>query len=234
MKFAPDDNTIVPRFLLPLLLALLPGISPGVAVETPALTEPAIEVNRQDGAVVLDIRYRVPVSSREAWAVLTDFENMPGFVPNLESSKVLRRSGSTLDVEQKGSIQVGMLPIHYESTRRIEIVPYRSIRSRTLSGDTRLESVMALTPAGKDTLLSYHATAVSNLPLPDSLLESYVSSMLESQFKALGGEMLRRAQLDGGGSSPLPAAKNRDREKPPSGEKSAAPHKKAAGLTGRF
>lgn len=149
MKFAPDDNTIVPRFLLPLLLALLPGISPGVAVETPALTEPAIEVNRQDGAVVLDIRYRVPVSSREAWAVLTDFENMPGFVPNLESSKVLRRSGSTLDVEQKGSIQVGMLPIHYESTRRIEIVPYRSIRSRTLSGDTRLESVMALRPPAR-------------------------------------------------------------------------------------
>lgn len=198
----------MPRFLLPLLLALLPGISMGVAVETPALTEPAIEVNRQDGAVVLDIRYRVPVSSREAWAVLTDFENMPGFVPNLESSKVLRRSGNTLDVEQKGSIQVGLLPIHYESTRRIEIVPYRSIRSRTLSGDTRLESVMALTSAGNDTLLSYHATAVSSLPVPDSLIESYLGSMLENQFKALGGEMLRRAQLDGDGSSPLPTAKN--------------------------
>lgn len=189
----------MPKLLLclPLLLALLPGISRSAAVESPGLSEPSIQVIDQDGTLVMNISHRVPVSPREAWAVLTDFENMPGFVPNLESSRVLERSGRTLQVEQKGSIQLGILPIHYESIRQIEAIPYQSIRSRTLSGGTRLESLMVLTPAGKDTLLTYRATAVPDLPVSNDMIGSYLTDMLGSQFKAMGQEMLRRAQAGG-------------------------------------
>lgn len=185
-----------PLFRLPLLLALFAGPCWGAAVDTLDLSEPAIQINSQGNTVVLDISYRVPVSPREAWAVLTDFENMPGFIPNLESSKVLQRNGRTIQVEQKGSMRLGMLPIQYESIRQVDVVPYQSIRSHTLSGNTRLESVMALTPTGEGTLLAYHATAVSDLPVPNSLVTSYLGGMLESQFKAMRNEMVRRAQLD--------------------------------------
>jgi len=188
---------------LPLLMALLAGVCTGADAGALALPEPSIQINKADGALVLDISYRVPVPPRLAWAVLTDFENMPGFVPNLESSRILQRSGNILQVEQKGSFHFGMLPIHYESVRQVEFTPYQSIRSRTLSGDTRLESVMLLTSAGNDTLLSYHATAVSGLPIPDSLVASTVGEMLEAQFKAMGREMVRRAQLDGKGGALL-------------------------------
>lgn len=177
-----------------LLSLLLPGICQGAAIESLDLAEPAIQIEEQNGMLVMDVTYRVPVQPREAWAVLTDFERMPAFVPNLESSKVLQRNGKTVVIEQKGSMRLGMLPIHYESTRQIDIAPYQSIRSHTLSGDTRLESVMVLTPAGGGTLLSYHATAASDLPVPNSLVSSYLGGMLESQFKAMRQEMLRRAQ----------------------------------------
>lgn len=189
----------MPKLLLclPLLLALLPGISRGAVVESSDLSEPSIQVIDQGGTLVMNISHRVPVSPREAWAVLTDFENMPGFIPNLESSRILERTGRTLQVEQKGSIQLGILPIHYESIRQIEAIPYQSIRSRTLSGGTRLESLMVLTPAGKGTLLTYHATAVPDLPVSNDMIGSYLTGMLGSQFKAMGQEMLRRAQAGG-------------------------------------
>lgn len=185
-----------PLLRLPLLLALFAGPCWSAAVDTLGFSEPAIHIDSQGNTLVLNISYRVPVSPREAWAVLTDFENMPGFIPNLESSKVLQRNGRALQVEQKGSVRLGLLPIQYESIRQVDVVPYQSIRSHTLSGNTHLESVMVLTPAGEGTLLTYHATAVPDLPVPNSLVTSYLSSMLESQFKAMRVEMVRRAQLD--------------------------------------
>lgn len=186
--------------LLLLLLALLPGISQGIAIESMDLPEPSVRINNQDGTLVLDISYRVPVPPRDAWAVLTDFENMPAFIPNLESSKVLQRTEKTIQIEQKGSLSLGVLPVHYESRRQIEVVPYQTIRSHTLSGNTRLDSIMVLTPAGNGTLLSYHATAVPDLPVPNSLVGSYLTDMLETQFKAMGQEMVRRAPSDEGNS----------------------------------
>lgn len=177
-----------------LLLALMPGLGLSATLESPDIAQPSIQINDQNGTLVIDVVYRVPVPPQAAWAVLTDFENMPSFIPNLDSSRVLLRNGRIIRVEQKGNMQLGLLPFHYESTRQVETTPYHSIRSHTLSGDTRLESIMALSPSGEGTLLSYHATAISDLPVPNSLVSTYLSGMLESQFKAMGGEMVRRMQ----------------------------------------
>lgn len=177
-----------------LTIALLPFGSLAAIDQSPDLPDPIVHINDQDGTLQLNISFRVPVSPREAWAVLTDFEHMAEFVPNLESSQVLARTSKTLQVEQKGSISLGMLPIRYESKRQIDLTPYQVIRSRSLSGNTRLDSVMVLTPVGKETLLAYRATAVPDLPVPNSLVSSYMGEMLEHQFKAMGQEMLRRSK----------------------------------------
>lgn len=189
-------NTPALLFRLSLFTLLLPGVGWAVAAESQDLPDPVVQVSEANGKLVLNISYRVPVSPREAWAVLTDFENMPAFVPGLESSKVLLRTGKTIQVEQTGSVRFGILPIQYASKRQIDTVPYQSISSHTLSGNARLDSIMLLTPSGSGTLLSYHATAVPDLPVPNSLIGSSLSEMLENQFKAMGQEMARRAQLN--------------------------------------
>lgn len=182
--------------LLPaLLLALIPGICFGGPAELPELPAPAIQVDSRDGVVVLDLSYHVPVFPSEAWDVLTDFENMPAFIPNLESSRVLQRNGRIIQLEQKGKVRLGILPVHYESTRELEAIPHQSIRAHSLSGNTRMESLMQLSLADGGTQISYHVTAEPDLPVPRSLVSAYISRMLESQFKAMGREMMRRAQL---------------------------------------
>ncbi len=173
---------------------LLPASSLAAIDQSPQLPEPVVQISDQDGTLQLNISLRVPVQPRDAWEVLTDFEHMPNFIPNLESSQILQKTGKSMQVEQKGSISLGMFPIHYESKRQIELTPYKLIRSHSLSGNTRLDSVMVLTPVGKETLLAYRATAIPDLPVPNSMVSSYMSEMLENQFKAMGQEMIRRAQ----------------------------------------
>lgn len=193
-----DDSPMNSLFKLPLFLAFLiiPASCLAAIDRSAELPEPTVSVKDEDGTLQLNISYRVPVSPREAWSVLTDFDHMANFVPNLESSQVTQRSSKSLQIEQRGSISLGMIPIHYESKRQIELTPYKMIRSHSLSGNTRLDSIMVLTPIGKDTLLAYRATAVPDLPVPSSMVGSYMGEMLENQFKAMGQEMLRRTQAN--------------------------------------
>ena len=184
-------------FLFGMLLSaiLLPTGCFAAIEQSPELSNPTVQISDQDGTLQVNISFRVPVSPREAWAVLTDFEHMPDFIPNLESSQVLVKAEKTLQIEQKGSINLGMFPVNYESKRQVDLTPYHMIRSRSLSGNTRLDSVMVLNPVGKETLLSYRATAVPDLPVPNSLISSFMGEMLQNQFKAMGQEMLRRSHL---------------------------------------
>jgi carbon monoxide dehydrogenase subunit G len=179
------------RFLLMLALSLCGSRVDALPNE---LAEPNVQVRSQEGTLVLDISYQVPVRPQQAWAVLMDFENMPAFIPNLEISRVLQHNGEYLEVEQKGSISLGPLTIPFESRREVAATPYQFIRSHSLSGSTRLESTLALIPLESGTQLAYHASAVPELPVPSSLIASYMSELLRDQFKAMGREMMRREQ----------------------------------------
>lgn len=178
------------------LLALLLSFGAWASARMSALPDPTVQVHRQDSNLILDITYQVPVQPQEAWATLTDFENQPGFMPNLEVSRVLQRSGNRLQIEQKGVAKVGFFSFHYVSQRELEMTPFQLIRSHSLSGDIQMESTLALIPAGDGTRIAYHVNAVSKLPVPTSLVASYLSDMLRDQFKAMGDEMMRRSQAD--------------------------------------
>lgn len=172
-----------------LTLALLLSGLPAQAAVAP---EPQIRVQDQDGTIVINITYRLPVSQSVAWDVLTDFDNMASFVPNMEQSRVLQRDGKRMVVEQKGQVSFGILSFPYESKREIELTPYQMLRTRALSG-TKINSTTTLTPQGKSTLLSYRAVAVPDLPVPSSVITSSLGEMLEAQFKAMEREMESRA-----------------------------------------
>jgi carbon monoxide dehydrogenase subunit G len=191
-------STLLLRFSI--LFALLASGESAVA-QIPLLPEPAVEVHRQDSSLIMDISYQVPVPPQEAWATLTDFENQPSFMPNLDVSRILQRSGNHLQIEQKGAAKFGIFKFHYQSQRELELIPCQLIRSHSLSGDIQMDSTLSLIPSGQGgTRLVYHVTAVPKLPLPTSVIARYMSDMLRDQFNAMGREMIRRMQPanDGG------------------------------------
>ena len=103
--------------------ALLLGGLLGGVVPVLAAVDTQIDVSRSGELYVVDAVMVVPFSPREAWDVLTDFDAMASFVPNLEVSRVTSRSGDRLQVEQRGVARWGPLSQPFTTVREIELRP---------------------------------------------------------------------------------------------------------------
>lgn len=73
------------------LCCLLALCAPAAFAADSAASQPEAHVTKNGDTVELDTQFSVPVSREIAWAVLTDFEHMTAFIPNLASSKVLEK-----------------------------------------------------------------------------------------------------------------------------------------------
>lgn len=181
------------------LLALpLSCLLPGVALAAPPpgqLGEDEVEVSYDRDTYVGRFSFVVPVPQAIAWEVLTDFEHMAGFVPNVEESRIVEREANTLQVAQRGKLDFGPFSMRFESVRRIEMRRREGILlSRGIAGSARrLESEMRLTPEAAGTRLSYRLEMVPDRWLPSSLGMGFLQHELAEQFTAIAREMLRRA-----------------------------------------
>lgn len=155
--------------------------------------EPTVAVRRNGDTLVIDATLDVQASPDTTWEVLTDFEHMAAFYPNLKSSTVLRRDGDTWIVRQEGVAGYGLLSLPFESVREMRLEPKRRILARNLSGTLkRMESEASITPLGSGVELRYHAEVD-----PDSLLArvfgvEYARREVGQQLTAMAREMIRR------------------------------------------
>jgi ribosome-associated toxin RatA of RatAB toxin-antitoxin module len=78
-------------------VALL-GATLGAAATGP---EPAVSVRERGGAYVVAVRFTVPEPAATVRAVLTDYANIPRFMPGIRTSRVLDRDGGVVRVEQE-------------------------------------------------------------------------------------------------------------------------------------
>src|SRR5689334_11570072 len=63
----------------------------------------------------------VPAARQYVWEVLTDYERAPQFTPDLQVSKVLRRSGDTLRLFQKTLVRWGPFSVPVETVSDIRL-----------------------------------------------------------------------------------------------------------------
>jgi hypothetical protein len=156
-------------------------------------TEPTVAVKRNGDTLVVDATLDVPASADTTWEVLTDFEHMAAFYPNLKSSGVLRRDGDIWIVRQEDVADHGLLSLPFESVLEMRLEPKRRILARNLSGTLkRMESEATITPVGGGVELKYHAEVD-----PDSLLArvfgtKYARREVGQQLTAMAREMIRR------------------------------------------
>ena len=174
-------------------LALWP-VPFALAGDTPvAVADSDVHVDRANGSFTVDISIHVPVEAEKAWAVLTDFEHMADFVPNLTSSQVTDRSPTLVKVTQKGIAKYGVFSSHFESTREIHLVPSHEIRAHGVGGNIkRMESAMLLEPDATGTQLTYHAEVLPGFWFPPLIGPSLVQHEAAEQFSAMLREMVKR------------------------------------------
>lgn|SRR5579864_2680519 len=166
--------------------------SVSVAADSPIRS---IDVTYDDGAYVVSAVMFAPVTQAVAWDVLTDFDHMAQWVPNVAESKVLKRDDTSVTIEQHGVAKYGAASFPYTTERKIELNPQDSIKTKQLRGSMRrVESTMTLVSDGKGTSLNYRLEIVPSLLTAAVLTKSFLEHEVGEQFTAIIAEMVRRAQ----------------------------------------
>lgn len=174
-----------------LLLALALSSAQTRAVELGPVT-----VDAREGGFFGQLRCVVHAPVEIVRAVLTDFEHMPAFVPNLEHSQILEHHGNVYRIRQRGTVHWGVFSQAFESERRVEWFPDDHLVSEG-SSETfrRVRSDMRLFANAEETTLEYRIEMTPAAWLPAFLGTRFMRHELAEQFVAMGREMERRAQV---------------------------------------
>ena len=113
----------------PLLVVALQDLQPrlrSVLIASPesvSVTRQALEQTMErlpHGARRQAVQLRTPIKESLLWDVLTDYDKLSEFIPNLASSKVLERTGNRVRLNQVGSQQ--LLGLRFSAQVQLELV----------------------------------------------------------------------------------------------------------------
>jgi len=163
------------------------------ADEPPLVSGSDVRVERNGGGFTVDLTLYAPVAPALAWEVLTDFDHMSEFVPNLISSRVTERNENLLTVQQKGVAHYGIISVNFESIQETRLDPQREINAHGVGGNfLRMDSVMLLQAEGAGTRLNYHADVLPDFWFPPFIGPTLARRDIAEQFTGMLREMSRR------------------------------------------
>jgi hypothetical protein len=175
------------------------------------VTHVDIDLRQAGRTFVVDATFSAPVPPSVAWDVLTDFEHMDAFVPNLAESRIVARDGNVLTILQYGVARFGPFAMRFESERRVTLAPFTTIRSTQLRGTMdKLDSTTTFASEGTGTRLTYHVEAIPGALFPDVVARHFLRHEIAEQFDAIVREMVRRhaaaasPSRQGGRATPAP------------------------------
>lgn len=186
------------RFLLFLLLGVT---APVVTAQAPKLELPKLEVsvNRVDADAQhmyeVDATATVAAPLPKVWRVLTGYERMSEFVPDLESCKVLSRNGNEVIIEQFGVARFLFMSKAIHLIVRATEQPMSSIDISLISGDMKhYESKWELIPVPETggTKIVYSGRLVPNFYVPGILGAKMIRNDIEHMMSAVVARIERR------------------------------------------
>ena len=128
------------------------------------------------------------------WDVLTDYENLSRFIPNLSTSELIQRKGQTVRLQQVGSQQ--LLGLRFSAQVQLELSEFRQdglLQFRMVKGDfRRFEGSWQIRRRPDGSSLLYELTVQGCLGMPIGLIEERLRDDLTSNLDAVVQEAQRR------------------------------------------
>jgi Polyketide cyclase / dehydrase and lipid transport len=177
------------RFVAMLLLAVLPIC----AWSSPTDRDIVVQVRRDGQNVAVDVDCPVDAPWPVVWEVLTDYDHRAQFISNLEHSGVTARADNVLRVHQNGKAGRGFLTLPFDVVREIELVPYREIRSRLISGDLKASVfVTRIVEIDRRIHIVNSGSYAPQIWIPPLIGPALIKTETQRQFGEIRGEILRR------------------------------------------
>ena len=160
-------------------------------------------VERRGEYITVSASVWMQVDARIAWEVLSDYDHLAQFIPDMKSSRVVSRSGGRVLVEQKG--EFGFFFYRQPVDVMLEVLeqPPRRINARRIAGNVRdLETRYELETSDAGVRLDYTGRFIPEFSVPPLFGIPMVRRVLERRFRAMVEEILRRDSLARSRSKP--------------------------------
>ncbi len=154
-------------------------------------------MERQQGGVRrLAVQLRVALDSAWVWGVLTDYDNLHRYIPNLASSRQLWRRGQRVALEQVGTQQ--FCGLRFSARVELELEEDHAggrLTFRMLSGDfRRFEGFWQVCSAANGTATILYDLTVQGKPgMPIALIEQRLQDDLANNLRGVQQEAQNRA-----------------------------------------
>lgn len=154
-----------------------------------------VKVRNNGERIVIYVTFLAPVVPRQAWAVLTDFDNFPNFISGIQSSKVINGTGSNLRIYQRGIIKYGFFTYSIDSVGEVDLSPFNKIQERMISGSMRkMEETTLIVPEGNQTRINYYADIVPGHWMLRFVGNLFIENDARERFQQVKNEMIRRGK----------------------------------------
>jgi len=175
------------------MLALLLGAQ---ALGARGAEDLAIEVEQTGERFSVRARATLAAPPELAWRVLTDYENLPRFIPGLTHSAVQLRGAGRVLLEQKGEARFLVFSFPIEVRLEVSESPPAWISSRAVGGNVkRMDGRYELQPGAAGVRLRYTGELEPDFALPPLIGPYVLRTMVEEQFAAMVAEIERRGAL---------------------------------------
>ncbi len=150
-----------------------------------------------NGCRRLAVQLRVGLDPRWLWEALTDYDRLSDFIPNLQSSRLLRRQGNVVSLAQEGCQQ--FIGLRFRARVELQLTEHHAERRLSFvmtKGDfRRFEGNWQIGHNAGDTTLLYDLTVQGCVGMPIGLIEQRLQGDLAANLRAVQLEAERRASL---------------------------------------
>ena len=176
-------NTLLRALLVPCL---------GIALQAQA-AEVAVRATRDGDALLIEASADFEGTLAQTWQVLTDYDRLAEFIPNLRISRVIARSKEGITVEQKGEARLLFFSYPIEVQLVVTEFPHDKVVSRVTAGNFReMSGVYVLEAQQGRVRLRYSGRMTPDFFVPPLIGTWVLRHNVEITFGALVDEIMRR------------------------------------------
>lgn len=168
------------------LLALLAGAG---------APEPVVKVERDASVFRIEAQMSVNVDPATAWDVLTDYNHLAEFMPDMRESRIVSEPGEPVRVEQKAMTGFLVFRFPIEVVLEVEESPCSRVAFRSIKGNVKeLRGEWRIAGDRSPVTILYATDLEPSFWVPPLVGPALVRADVEAQMVGLAGEMIRRKE----------------------------------------
>ncbi|NJK34443.1 MAG: cyclase/dehydrase [Oscillatoriales cyanobacterium SM2_2_1] len=170
-------------------------------LERAALRQGQVVVTGNDGSYTA--RVLLGANASQVWQVLTDYPNLPKFIPNMVESRVLQQEGDRKIVEQIDRRQVVLISVVSRLRLQIREIPQQQVQFQLIAGDLEsMEGSWQIEPVSpiplrppSQTLITHTVRVQPKAGIPRDTFQEIFRDSLVGTLHSIGREVQRRSRL---------------------------------------